>query len=81
MSTHNQCFGAKIGKIVYPCKPQFHYIKVGCKGCLLHGLVFEMYLPLLNYGPLTNKGMKFRKCCMSKSIIASHLNLVSADRG
>ena len=21
------------------------------------------YLPLLNYGPLTNKGMKFCKCC------------------
>ena len=29
-STHNQCFGAKIRKIVYPCKPQFYYIKVGC---------------------------------------------------
>ena len=22
----------KIGKNVYPCKPQFYYIKVGCKG-------------------------------------------------
>ena len=28
------------------------------------------YLPLLNYGPLTNKGMKFCKCRISKSIIA-----------
>ena len=32
MSTHNQCFRAKIRKNVYPCTPQFHYIKVGCKG-------------------------------------------------
>ena len=31
-STHNQCFRAKIRKNVYPCKPQFYYIKVGCKG-------------------------------------------------
>ena len=34
------------------------------------------YLPLLNYGPLTNKGMKFCKCCISKSIIARNLKLV-----
>ena len=39
------------------------------------------YLPLLNNGPLTNKGMKFCKCCISKSIIARKLKLVSADRG
>ena len=39
------------------------------------------YLPLSNYGPLTNKGMKFCKCCISKSIIARNLKLVSADRG
>ena len=39
------------------------------------------YLPLLNYGPLTNKGMKFSKCRSSKSIIARNLKLVSADRG
>ena len=31
-STHNLRFGAKIRKKVYPCKPQFYYIKVGCKG-------------------------------------------------
>ena len=31
-STHNQCFGVKIRKIIYPCKPQFYYIRVGCKG-------------------------------------------------
>ena len=39
------------------------------------------YLPLSNYGPLTNKGMKFFKCRISKSIIARNLKLVSADRG
>ena len=32
MSTHNLCFRAKIRKHLYPCKPQFYYIKVGCKG-------------------------------------------------
>ena len=31
-STHNLCFRAEIRKNVYPCKPQFFYIKVGCKG-------------------------------------------------
>ena len=31
-STHNLFFGAKIRKNVYPCKPQFYYTKVGCKG-------------------------------------------------
>ena len=31
-STHNLCFRAKIRKNVYPCTPQFHYIKVGCRG-------------------------------------------------
>ena len=31
-STHNLCFRAKIRKNVYPCKPQFYFIKVGCKG-------------------------------------------------
>ena len=39
------------------------------------------YLPLSNYGPLTNKGLKFCKCHISKSIIARNLKLVSADRG
>ena len=31
MSTHNICFGAKIRKIVCPCRPNFYYIKVGYK--------------------------------------------------
>ena len=29
-------------KIVYPCKPQFYYIKVGFKGSKLYRRVFEM---------------------------------------
>ena len=40
----------------------------------------QNYLQLLNYGPLTNKLMKFCKCSISKSIIARNLKLVSADR-
>ena len=31
-------------KKVYPCKPQFYYIKVGCKGYKSHGHVFLMFL-------------------------------------
>ena len=34
-STHDLCFRAKIRKKVYPCKPQFYYIKVGCKGVFI----------------------------------------------
>ena len=34
------------------------------------------YLSLLNYGPLTNKGMKFCKYRTSKSIMARNLKLV-----
>ena len=29
-------------KKVYPCKPHFYYIKVGCKGFYLHGRVVMM---------------------------------------
>ena len=34
-STHDLCFRAKIRKNEYPCKPQFYYIKVGCKGVFI----------------------------------------------
>ena len=34
-STHNLCFRAKIRNKVYPCKPQFYFIKVGCKGVFI----------------------------------------------
>ena len=30
--THDLCFGAKVKTNVYPCKPKFYYIKVGCMG-------------------------------------------------
>ena len=39
--THNQCFGAKIRKIVYPFQPQFYYIKVGCKGVFVTRTCFR----------------------------------------
>ena len=39
MGTHtrsyNLCFGPKIRKKVYPCIPQFYYIKVGLKGVFI----------------------------------------------
>ena len=41
MSTHNLCFGAKIRKKVNPCKPQFYYIKVGCKGVFVTRTCFR----------------------------------------
>ena len=41
------CFGAKIRKKVYPSKPQFYYIKVGCKGVLVTRTCFRDELSLL----------------------------------
>ena len=50
--------------------------------CATHIFGFSLiFLPLLNYNTLTNKGMKFCKCRISKSIIARNLKLVPADRG
>ena len=42
MSTHNLCFRAKVRKNTYPCKPQFYYMKVGCKGYTLDAHVILM---------------------------------------
>ena len=39
--THNLCFRAKIRKNVYPCTPQFYYIKVGYKGILVTRTCFR----------------------------------------
>ena len=39
-STHNLYFGAKIRKKVYPCIPQFYYIKVGFKGVYISRTCF-----------------------------------------
>ena len=36
----------KLENNVYPCKPQFYYIKAGCKGSTLHGHVIMMCLIL-----------------------------------
>ena len=43
-----------------------------------HGKIADTYFwfSLSNHGPLTNKGMKFCKCRISKSIIARNLKLV-----
>ena len=38
---HNLCFEAKIRKIVYTCKPQFYYIKVGCNGVFVTRTCFR----------------------------------------
>ena len=55
LELRNLCFRAKIRKNVYPCKPQFYYIKVGCKGVyitrtcypdVLKELIFMFYLSL-----------------------------------
>ena len=41
MSTHNLCFRAKIRNNVYPCKRQFFYIKLGCKGVFITRTCFR----------------------------------------
>ena len=41
VGTHNLCFRAKIRKNEYPCKPQFYYIKVGCKGVFVTRTCFR----------------------------------------
>ena len=40
----NLCFRAKIRKNIYPCKPQFHFIKWEAKGYKLHMCVNMMRL-------------------------------------
>ena len=40
MSTHNLCFGSKIRKIGYPCKPHFFYIKVRFNGVHISWICF-----------------------------------------
>ena len=40
-TTHNLCFRAKIKKNVYPCKPQFYYTEVGCKGVYITRTCFH----------------------------------------
>ena len=56
MSTHNLCFRAKIRKKVYPCTPQFYYIKVGCKGVYFTRTGYhDVILPLSKIEPRHEK--------------------------
>ena len=86
----------KVGDILVSACPYVRtYVRIHVRDIVLklhvwipHGKIADAYfwfslnyLPLSNYGPLTNKGMKFCKCRISKSIIARNLKLVSADRG
>ena len=41
-STNDLCFRTKIRKNVYPCKPQFYYIKVWCKRVYITRACFMM---------------------------------------
>ena len=61
---HNLCFRTKKERkimytlvYVYPCKPQFYYIKVGCKGSTLHGHVSLMSCPIDYAGTERSKGI------------------------
>ena len=85
----------KVGDILISACPYVcMYVRIHVRDIVLkhvwipHGKIADAYfwfslnyIPLSNYGPLTNKGMKFCKCRISKSIIARNLKLVSADRG
>ena len=41
MSTHNLYLEQKFENNVYPCKPQFNYIKEGCKGVFITRTCFR----------------------------------------
>ena len=59
-------FKAKIRKNVYPYKPQFYYIKVGCKGYKSYGPVIMIYfVKTTRYGP----GLGVENCIMITIII------------
>ena len=64
-STHNLCFGAKIRK-VYPCKPQFYYIKVGCKGVFVTQTCFRDVYLWISFVPLLNNLVK---CLYSMTLL------------
>ena len=82
----------KVGDILVSACP---YVRIHVRDIVLklhvwipHGKIADAYfwfslnyLPLSNYGPLTNKGMKFCKCRTSKSIIARNLcQLIGDDK-
>ena len=43
-------FWSKNKKKVYPCKPQFYYIKVGCKGVFVTRSCFRDGIWLIGFG-------------------------------
>ena len=56
-STLNLCFGAKIREKVYPCKPQFYYIKVGCKGVFVTRTCFRDVLYATSFSSLDSQSV------------------------
>ena len=87
MSTHHLCFRAKIRKNVFPCIPQIHYIKVGCKGVFVTRTCFhdaasksalltfhEKYRPATQKTRQRNKNQRTRADCLYQDF---HLNKVS----
>ena len=70
-STHYLCLRAKIRKNIYPCKPQFYYIKVGCKGVLVTRSCFRDFVRPQKMA----RGLNFRNyegshyiCCENKGV-------------
>ena len=69
MSTHNLCFGAKIRRNVYPCKPQIYYIKVGSKGVFITRTCFPNVISI-------------SRCAAYKHLYFSHMKKkVFSQRG
>ena len=58
-------FWSKNKKKVYPCKPQFYYIKVGCKGVYITRTCYHDAVSILNVIKFTflvmNKSLEFFK--------------------
>ena len=60
----NLCFSAKIRKNVNPCKPQFYYMKVGCKGVEIYpdglppsGKALLIHFTILDYCMQADPGL------------------------
>ena len=78
------CVCVRVCVCVYSCS-RYHLV-TSCmdsswKNSRRMFLVFPELSPLVKLRPFDKQGMKFCKCCISKSIIARNLKLVSADRG
>ena len=48
-------FWRKYKKKVYPCKPQFYYIKVGCKGVFVIRTCFRDVMKIITLLPIQTK--------------------------